>query len=143
MKLDTAAMTVDLKSLSMGMNSACVAFPLESVDWHLEGILPTAGEGVLDIQIDLGERNIVCTGSLEADFNIQCARCLEPARFPVTAEISRVYSSDYRILEETDAVPITVEDGGLVILDALREAIDLSIPSKPLCSPDCPGISYN
>ena len=141
--LDPRLLTLDVKSLSMGMNTARISFPLQDVDWHIEDVKPSESEGVLDLCIDLGEKNIVCAGSLKADFLTPCARCLEPAVFQVTEAINRVYSSDARIVEETDAVPVELEDGGLVILDALREAVILSIPGKALCSPDCPGICYN
>jgi len=120
-----------------------VEIPLRNVDWCISDVEPASDLGILDLLVEYSEKSVVCTGMLDALFETPCARCLEPAVFRSTAGISRVYTSDEAALEEDDVDPIVVEDDCLVILDAIRESVILSVPSKPLCRPDCPGICYN
>jgi len=143
MLVDPAAMTIDMKSITHGTSRILIQVPLGEVDWDIPDVKPAAEFGEMDLMVEYSERSIVCTGMLNAVFQIPCARCLAPAEFSSDAGISRVYTSDRRILDEGEADPIIVKDDRLSILDAVRESVILSIPAKPLCRPDCPGICYN
>ena len=143
MRIDPAAMTIDMKSITHGRNSVLVEVPLMDVNWNIEDVQPAAELGEMELVVEYSERSIVCTGMLYAVFQTPCARCLAPAEFSSSAGISMVYTSDVRVLNEGEAEPIIVQDDRLSILDAVRESIVLSIPLKPLCRPDCPGICYN
>lgn len=144
MLFDAVRMALNMKALEHGTNLIRMEIPLRSVDWSIDEVEPASDLGILDLRVEYSKDSIVCTGTLEASFETPCARCLEPASFRCSAGISRVYSSDTAVLEgEEDIDPILAEDDRLVILDAIREAVILSVPCKPLCRPDCPGICYN
>ncbi len=141
MKMDTVSLTINMKSLSHGINKGIFELSLREIDWDIENVKPGDGQAFIDLEVDLEDRGIICRGILDAVFVLPCARCLEEVSFPITEEIYRVYSWDESISDDLDSEPVIL-GGGFSILDAVREAILLSIPGKPLCTPDCRGISY-
>ena len=141
MKLYPDSLTINMRSLSHGINKGMFELSLKEIDWGIENVEPGDGQAFIDLEVDLQDRCIICHGSLDAVFTMPCARCLDQIDFPITEEIYRVYSWDDRIAEEADSEPVTL-GMGFSILDAVREAVILSIPGKPLCTPDCRGISY-
>jgi len=141
MKMDTVSLTINMRSLSHGINKERFELPLKEIDWNIDNVEPGDDQAFIDLEVDLQDRGIICRGILDAVFVLPCARCLEKVSFPITEEIYRVYSWDESISDDLDSEPVIL-GGGFSILNAAREAIILSIPGKPLCSPDCPGISY-
>ena len=142
MKLDTVKLVIDLKSLSRGINRGVFTIPLEEVEWNIEDVEPLDSQGTLELVVDYGDDVILCSGWLDAHFRTPCARCLEPSGFSITEEIYREYtwSPDPASDEQREVIS---QSGKLDIFAAVQEAILLSIPIKPLCSPDCAGICYN
>ncbi|MEN8208471.1 MAG: DUF177 domain-containing protein [Candidatus Fermentibacteria bacterium] len=142
MILDTEKLIIDLKSLSRGINRGVFSIPLEKVEWNIEDVKPMDSQGTLEIEVDYGDDAVLCSGWLDANFRTPCARCLEPTGFAVSEEIYREYawSPDPASEEQREVIS---QSGRLDILAAVREAVILSIPGKPLCSPDCAGICYN
>lgn len=142
MILDTENLIIDIKSLSRGMNRGVFNIPLEKVMWNIEEVEPIDSQGTLELAVDYGDDAILCAGSLDGHFQTPCARCLEPSSFSISEEIYREYAwtPDPASDEQREVIPNT---GKLDILAAVREAILLSVPGKPLCSPDCTGICYN
>lgn len=140
MRLDTVRMVLDLKSLQRGMNTGSFTIPMREVAWEIEDVQPSSGTGTLELTVDLEKGAVICTGRLHAVFTTPCARCLEPAPFEVVEDIVR----EYTLIpgtggDDEEAVPDT---GLLDLMDVVREAVILSVPGKPLCSSDCPGIDY-
>ncbi len=142
MILDPEKLIVDLKSISEGLNTGTFTIPLKKINWNIEDVEPDEDEGILDLVINYEYETVQCTGKLNAVFRTACARCLEPARFTISEDISREYTWDHDPSDEKEKEIISTFDE-LDIFNALREAVLLSIPGKPLCSPDCAGISYN
>ncbi|NOQ21798.1 MAG: hypothetical protein GQ565_03995 [Candidatus Aegiribacteria sp.] len=142
MKLDAVKLIIDLKSLSRGINRGVFTIPLEKVEWNIEGVEPFDSQGTLELVVDYRDDAVLCSGRLDAHFRTPCARCLEPTRFSITEDIYREYawSPDPASGEQREVIS---QSGELDIFDALREAVLLSIPGKPLCSPDCAGICYD
>jgi uncharacterized protein len=140
-KLDTETLVLDLRSLTRGINAGVFTLPLREIRWDIEEVEPAEETGTLELSADLEEGTLVCTGRFDAVFLTPCARCLEPARFDVREDILRKYSWLAGILEDED-MEMVPDSGRIQLLDALREAVILSIPGKPLCAPDCPGIDY-
>ncbi len=140
MRFDTRSLVLDVSSLAMGMNHGEFELPMKEVEWNIDEVEPEGKHGVLFLSLDLREGILTCSGRLDALFVTPCARCLRPAAFHVEEEIARTYSwkgpgdgGDYEAMIST----------GLVnLLDAVREAVILSVPGKPLCRPDCPGMEY-
>ena len=142
MKLDPEKLTIDMRSLSRGVNRGSFTIPMDRIDLNIEDIEPEKCEAMLELMVDFKDETVICTGVLDAAFRTPCARCLKPAFFSITEPIYREYSWNCNSSDELE-VELISRTGELDILDAVREAVLLSIPGKPLCSPDCTGICYN
>lgn len=142
MILDTEKLVIDMRSLSRGMNRGCFDILLNKIDWKIDDVEPEENRATLELAVDYENDVVRCTGSLNAVFRTPCARCLEPSVFSITEPVNRSYTWDSD--PSGDQVKAIVSQSGeLDILGAVREAVLLSIPGKPLCSPDCAGICYN
>lgn len=142
MKLNPATLTVDMRYLSHGMNVVEIMIPIQGMNWNIDDVEPESSEGYLNLNLDYRSSSVVCTGFIDAVFRTPCARCLKPVLFDITEDINRTYVFGGR--KELQPDTEVVSDGGeFSVLNALREAVVLSMPGKPLCSPDCRGICYN
>ena len=142
MKLDTVELVIDLKSLSRGINRGVFIIPLSKVEWNIEDVEPKENQGTLELLVDFRDDAVLCRGWFDVQFQTPCARCLESVSFSISEEIYREYtwSPDPASDEQREVIP---QSGKLNIFAAVLEAVLLSIPGKPLCSPDCAGICYN
>lgn len=87
---------------------------------------------------------LLVTGTVEGEATGTCARCLEPATFPVTGEIE-----GYFLISPDDAAPEDMEDDEFEYLPEdkaidmaplIQAALILEMPQVPLCSDDCKGL---
>jgi len=82
---------------------------------------------------------VLVRGTLESQLVLECVRCLEPFTFPITLELEEIFR--FAGTESTPEILYSVSDSGwLDLTPLLREQSWLSIPLKPLCSPDCKGL---
>lgn len=110
----------------------------------------TETEGRLDVRLSTSGTDVVATGSIEAEIEVPCARCLGPAKVSITHDFSVLFvpdassksrGDDDEIVasDEADTAPY---DGDTVVLDDfVRDEILLETPMIPLCSEACPGMS--
>ena len=140
MKLDTRELTLDLKSIRSGSCAERYSIPLDEIEWNLEDLEPASSTGILELSVTCRESTWVCSGFFSVEFVTPCARCLEKAFFTVDAEVYRIYTWDDQLADDLDTELITSRDGTVSILDAVREAVILSVPGKPLCREGCSGL---
>jgi uncharacterized protein len=98
-----------------------------------------------------GPRDIVADirlrGRFAGNFEVPCARCVEPVKIPLGADydlIFRPVAADSEAAERS-ITPQETEIGyyqkdSLVLEDVLREQVLLSLPVRTLCKPDCKGL---
>ncbi|PIE51594.1 hypothetical protein CSA37_11375 [Candidatus Fermentibacteria bacterium] len=129
-----------INSISRGLSREAFTIPMMGVEWDIPEARPLSEEGLLSLEVMRTENEIVVSGSLDADFTVDCARCLDPVAVEVTEEINRIFSWDTEMLTDPEVEPVSHNDGTVSILDPVREAVILSIPSVPLCSPQCRGL---
>jgi uncharacterized protein len=114
------------------------------------GALPVTGRADLIIE-NRGHREQVADIRLRAaykgDFELLCARCVEPVPTPLSASFDLIFRP-----QAADADPgeraITLdeteigyyEESGLSLEDVVREQVLLSLPSRTLCKEDCKGL---
>lgn len=115
---------------------------------HLEGELPVAEFGAdyhdeiihfdqplrYSLDVDRQPDGLLVAGSLSTSVACECARCLQPFRFPIELEHFAALAE----LKGEEAITIEGEFGDLTPL--LREDIYLGLPANPLCRPDCRGL---
>ncbi len=115
---------------------------------ELTGLQPISFRGRLQ-RTDPG---FVLTGKMSFSGLVECARCLTDVPFTRTADVSWTFAPSHRQrelegeeLEERELldgdIDITWYDDLQVPFDPLiEEQVQLEIPMKPLCRPDCKGL---
>ncbi|HEV2644777.1 MAG TPA: DUF177 domain-containing protein [Acidobacteriaceae bacterium] len=82
-----------------------------------------------------------------ADFEILCARCVEPVATPVVGSFDLIFRPQAADAESGERA-ITLdeteigyyEENGLSLEDVVREQVLLSLPTRTLCKEDCKGL---
>ena len=140
MRLFEDTLSILITSIPRGTTCETFTVEMKNVPWNIPGITFCSEEGVLELDIVRTEYELILNGFLDADFSVECARCLAPVVFPITAEIKRMYSWNPDMLSDLEVEPVSHNDGTLCILDPVREAIILSLPAMPLCNENCRGL---
>lgn len=138
--------THDLPRRAGEMKEYSLDFPLrEKVGTELIGVQDTIH---VDARLESVEEGILLSAQVSATARGECSRCLEPVVIDVDRQIQELYRyqpmvrgrqrSEEIDLDEDDDLMM---DGDVMDLDTpLRDAIILSLPINPLCSPDCQGL---
>lgn len=96
-------------------------------------------DGVLESLVD----GILLRGTVTADVDQTCARCVEPiAPTTVSAEVAELYSDPASAEVDGDIeVGYSITKDGHIDIDALlRDALAQATTVVPLCRPDCAGL---
>ena len=98
-----------------------------------------------------GPRDIVADirlrGHFAGNFQVPCARCIEPVEIPVAADFDLIFrplgaDSDppERSITASETEIGYYQGDSLLLEDVLREQVLLSLPVRTLCKPDCKGL---
>ncbi len=105
----------------------------------------SAPEGVAyELTITNTGATVLAMGSVEAELQGLCDRCLEEARLHLTGEVDALFADDPDAFcegddeEEIEVLPIVEDMIDLTL--PVRSAIAVEIPFKVLCKPDCKGL---
>jgi len=129
-------------------------FPPDAIDLGADvrqlSMLKTSGRAQL-VEEHHGKHNVIkdirLQGDLATTLELPCARCLDPVR----QDVGRTFDLLYRPLgtdagnEELSVTAAEAEIGyyqgeGVLLEDALREQVLLSVPLKVVCREDCKGL---
>jgi uncharacterized protein len=85
---------------------------------------------------------VLVTGSVSAAVEGVCGRCLREIGEEIEVPVQELYAYEHSTTEETtDSDEVGRMLGDLVDLEpAVRNAVVLTLPTNPLCRPDCPGL---
>jgi uncharacterized protein len=114
------------------------------------GPLPVVGRADLIVE-NRGHHEQVADIRLRAayhgDFELLCARCVEPVSSPLAGEFDLIFRPQAADADpgERSITPDETEIGyyeesGLSLEDVVREQVLLSLPSRTLCKEDCKGL---
>lgn len=131
-----------------------VALPADAIGYggEAEQVGDLAAEGRAEVLHEhRGPKEIVADirlkGSFRGEFQIPCARCVEPVNLPLSGEFDLLFRPsdvDATGSEHAISTPETeigyYDNGGLALEDVLREQVLLSLPARTLCQPDCKGL---
>ena len=128
--------------------------PPDTLDYSADvrQVSPLPVQGTADLLIEHRSSNsqvndIRLRATYHGDFEILCARCVEPVALPLAGEFDLIFRP-----EEADANPgeraITpdeteigyYQESGLLLEDVVREQVLLSLPGRTLCKEDCKGL---
>ncbi|MGB6857450.1 MAG: DUF177 domain-containing protein, partial [Terracidiphilus sp.] len=114
------------------------------------GDLATSGSAEV-IHEHRGPKDIVADirlrGRFTGNFQVPCARCIEPVKIPLDAEFDLIFrplGADADVPERSITASETeigyYQGDSLLLEDVLREQVLLSLPVRTLCKPDCKGL---
>ncbi len=99
------------------------------------------------VKLTRTNRSILAQAELEAVVPVECARCLERYRCPLRIHFEEEYfpimdvNSGLALPEPEDTDSFTIDEHlTLDLTEAIRQYALTTLPMKPLCRPDCPGI---
>jgi uncharacterized protein len=85
--------------------------------------------------------------SFSGHFEQLCARCVEPVEQPLTGSFDLIFrpggvdnEPGERAITEDETEIGYYEESGLLLEDAVREQVLLSLPGRTLCQKDCKGL---
>ncbi len=98
-----------------------------------------------------GPRDIVADirlkGRFAGNFQVPCARCIEPVELPLAAEFDLIFrplgadaGPPERSITASETEIGYYQKDSLSLEDVLREQVLLSLPVRTLCKPDCKGL---
>ncbi len=84
---------------------------------------------------------ILVTGTATAVASGDCSRCLDPVRLEITGEIADLYAYPDKEIHTDEADEVREMVGDLLDLEpAVRDALVLAMPLRPLCNDMCLGL---
>ncbi|HEY0163181.1 MAG TPA: DUF177 domain-containing protein [Edaphobacter sp.] len=116
--------------------------------------LPVTGQADLLVEHRSEQRgphsevnDIRLRASYHGDFEILCARCVDPVPQSLSGEFDLIFrpsDADHESGEHSISPDETeigyYEESGLLLEDVVREQVLLSLPTRTLCKPDCKGL---
>lgn len=92
-----------------------------------------------ELRVESVMEGVLVTGRVEADTDLQCARCLTEFPSEMSLRLCELFvSPGHDAAAEDDVYKVSGTE--IDLEPALRDACVLALPLKPLCSPDCKGL---
>jgi uncharacterized protein len=101
----------------------------------LDDLVRPAGPLLYDLECSHQEQGLLMQGQLEMVFSCECARCLKTFELGLALDDWSVllpWEGEDRVRVNNDSVDLTPH---------VREDMVLALPQRPLCGPECSGIS--
>jgi uncharacterized protein len=129
-------------------------FSPKTIDYgeDIRQVSPLDAKGRADlIEEHRGHKQVVpdirVRGDYAGDFEVPCARCVEPVQYPLKGSFDLLYrpigvdaGAAERAISTSETEIGYYNGDGLVLEDVLREQVLLSLPAKALCRADCKGL---
>ncbi len=143
--------TIDLEDEPMELDESIAAEAMEyTPDVRQVGLLSI--KGVADLIVEhRGHKETVSDirlrAAYEGAFELLCARCLDPVPQRLAGDFDLIFRPESvdgdpreRAITEEETEIGYYERSGLLLEDAVREQVLLSLPARTLCGPDCKGL---
>ncbi|MFN0279249.1 MAG: YceD family protein [Pyrinomonadaceae bacterium] len=139
-------MIIDLANV--GLTPKKVELKLDSSEIDLEGEYATlTGEARFSGETQRIDSKAHIRGNIEANFSLDCTRCLEPVAKHIDVLFDDVFvdSAEETQTSETEVGfeglnESLVQDGKIDIAEVVREQLLLALPDQVFCSDDCKGL---
>ena len=112
-------------------------------DFSLELIsVPEGSDVELDLVLTSVSEGVYVSGRVRGSLTGECGRCLNEIDESFDVSIAELFAyADSTTEETTDEDEVGRMQGDLIDLEpAVRDAVVLTLPTNPLCRPDCPGL---
>jgi uncharacterized protein len=94
---------------------------------------------IAELRAESVVEGILVTGTSRASVVLSCARCLRDFETEVRADLCELFAAPgHEVSSEADVYEVRGIE--IDVEPALRDAVTLSLPLRPLCRDDCKGI---
>jgi uncharacterized protein len=102
--------------------------------------VPEGSEIVLELRLEAVMEGVLVSGTARGGLRGECVRCLDPLQREITSELQELFAYP-GVGHHDDEDDLPQMEGDLLDLEpVVRDAIVLSLPFQPVCSPQCPGL---
>ncbi len=104
--------------------------------------VPEGADVELDLSLTSVSEGVYVSGSVRGTLKGECGRCLNEISQSFDVSLAELYAyADSTTEETTDEDEVGRMQGDLFDLEpAVRDAVVLTLPTNPVCRPDCPGL---
>ncbi|WP_305782907.1 YceD family protein [Symbioplanes lichenis] len=104
--------------------------------------VPEGSDVELDLSLTSVSEGVYVSGRVRGSLQGECGRCLNEIAQSFDVPIAELYAYAESTTEETtDEDEVGRMQGDLIDLEpAVRDAVVLTLPTNPVCRPDCPGL---
>jgi len=104
--------------------------------------VPEGAPLVLNVRLESVTEGVLATGTVTGEVVGECGRCLNGFTDALDVEFVELFAYPASTTEETtDSDEVPRLEGDLLDLEpVVRDAVVLSLPLTPLCTPDCAGL---
>ena len=104
--------------------------------------VPEGSDVELDLTLTSVSEGVYVSGTIRGSLTGECGRCLDEITESFDVPIAELYAYEDSTTEETtDSDEVGRMQGDLLDLEpAVRDAVVLTLPTNPVCRPDCPGL---
>jgi uncharacterized protein len=111
--------------------------------WGIEMIgVPEGAPVQLHLRLESVMEGVLVSGQVDVRVAGQCARCLEPVTDSLELDVQELYAyagSTTEATSEEDEVR-RIDGEHLDLAPLVRDAVVLTLPLAPTCTPDCAGL---
>ena len=139
-------MQLDLTRYRQPLNEFAHIFQPEAVADE-DDVYRVVAPSELAFQIHKDRDRFRLVGTVAAELELPCSRCLEPYRLPIAAQFdvrylpaSQASAAVEREVDTEDLETSYYRNDEIDLNELLREQFCLALPMKPLCSEDCRGL---
>ncbi len=119
--------------LARGRQHCKVTLPVTHFKRFSELLASQGGEAVATVAFSLQGRQAVAEGSLQAEVEVTCQRCLQPVPLQISTEFSFGFvlnEEDAESLDESLDPVLTDSHGELTVVDLLEDELILQVPQR-------------
>ncbi|MCA2215114.1 YceD family protein [Jidongwangia harbinensis] len=104
--------------------------------------VPVGSDVELDLTLTSVSEGVYVSGNVRGVVAGDCGRCLDEISESFDVPIAELFAyADSTTEETTDTDEVGRMQGDLLDLEpAVRDAVVLTLPTNPVCRPDCPGL---
>jgi uncharacterized protein len=104
--------------------------------------VPEGSDVELDLSLTSVSEGVYVSGRVRGSLQGECGRCLNEISQSFDVPVAELYAYAESTTEETtDEDEVGRMQGDLIDLEpAVRDAVVLTLPTNPVCRPDCPGL---
>ena len=139
-------MRIDVRDLELRPLRYAGSLSQQELEFDPRDILIKGKVGI-NLLVERRGYDVRVRGTLKAQVELTCSRCLEPATIPIASDFDQLYESNAVhplsgeiALQEKDTDIGFFSGDTIEINDIIREQILLALPMKPICREDCKGL---